>query len=303
MTSRFPLYLLLAALLASTFLPTGELALAFADGGNASAHPQRPAGQVVTRRAGAPSGSGNAMADLDMVRNGAATDVYVGNRLAGPIELELTFTTANNVQALPSLPLRQVIAAGKRVLVSRIESQVPTQPSNYAVGLLTLPGDPRAIPENLSYSLPVDEGSDWELGQAFDGGFSHSDEQNRYAVDFIVPVGSPVYAARGGTVMEVLSGFSGGGMNRKEYAERANLVRILHDDGSMAVYAHLQENGVLVAAGDRVAMGQQIAFSGNTGYSSGPHLHFCLQVNVGMRLVSVPFRMVGPAGFLPLPTR
>jgi len=243
------------------------------------------------------------MPALDMGRNGDATDVYVGNRLAGPIELELSFTAANNVQSLPQLPLRQVIAAGKRVLVSRIESRVATQPSSYAVGMLTLPGDPRAMPQELSYSLPIDEGSDWELGQGFHGGFSHGDEQNRYAVDFIVPVGSPVYAARGGTVMEVLSGFNGGGVNRKEYAERANLVRILHDDGSMAVYAHLQENGVLVRAGERVALGQQIAHSGNTGYSSGPHLHFCLQVNVGMRLVSVPFRMVGPNGFLPLPNR
>jgi len=69
------------------------------------------------------------------------------------------------------------------------------------------------------------------------------------------------------------------------------------------VYAHLKENGVYVRVGQRVGVGQQIAISGNTGFTSGPHLHFCVQVNRGMRLVSVPFRMVSDNGFLPLRKR
>ena len=59
-------------------------------------------------------------------------------------------------------------------------------------------------------------------------------------------------------------------------------------------------NGVFVQVGERVGFGQQIGLSGNTGYSSGPHLHFCVQVNRGMLLTSIPFRMVGPNGYLPL---
>jgi murein DD-endopeptidase MepM/ murein hydrolase activator NlpD len=103
--------------------------------------------------------------------------------------------------------------------------------------------------------------------------------------------------------MQVESGFDRAGLNKQKYSERANRVRVLHDDGTMAVYAHLQENGVYVRVGDRVGVGQQIAASGNTGYSSGPHLHFCVQVNTGMRLVSIPFRMVTSRGFLPLPKK
>ena len=75
-------------------------------------------------------------------------------------------------------------------------------------------------------------------------------------------------------------------------------MRIVHDDGTMALYAHLREGGVLVRVGQRVEKGQQIGLSGNTGFTSGPHLHFALQVNRDMRLVSIPFRMFGPRGIL-----
>ena len=75
---------------------------------------------------------------------------------------------------------------------------------------------------------------------------------------------------------------------------------MLHDDGSMGLYAHLQEGAVYVRAGDQVTLGQVIGRAGSTGYSTGPHLHFAVQVNGGMRLVSIPFRMIGPEGFLPL---
>ena len=101
--------------------------------------------------------------------------------------------------------------------------------------------------------------------------------------------------------MQVESGFDRGGLNKETYGARANLVRILHDDGSMAIYAHLRENGVMVRVGEKVSLGQLIGYSGNTGYSSGPHLHFCVQVNSAGRLISIPFRMVGPNGFLALP--
>jgi len=74
----------------------------------------------------------------------------------------------------------------------------------------------------------------------------------------------------------------------------ANVVRIMHDDGSHAVYAHLNLNSVRVRPGDRVERGQYIADSGNTGYSSGPHLHFAVMVNRGMRMASVPVLFEGP---------
>ena len=73
----------------------------------------------------------------------------------------------------------------------------------------------------------------------------------------------------------------------------ANVVRILHDDGTYAIYAHLNWNSIRVRPGDRVSRGQYIADSGNTGFSSGPHLHFAVQRNVGMRIESVPVSFAG----------
>jgi murein DD-endopeptidase MepM/ murein hydrolase activator NlpD len=76
---------------------------------------------------------------------------------------------------------------------------------------------------------------------------------------------------------------------------------VLHEDGTMAVYAHLQPESVIVRPGQRVNTGQRLGASGNTGFSTGPHLHFALQVNRGMELVSIPFRMDAPNGAVTIP--
>jgi len=90
--------------------------------------------------------------------------------------------------------------------------------------------------------------------------------------------------------MDVEEDFNRAGNDLKEDGDKANHVRILHDDGTMALYAHLDLASVSVGRGARVAAGQAIARSGNTGFSTGPHLHFVIQQNVGMDIRSVPFR-------------
>src|SRR5210317_2409820 len=111
-----------------------------------------------------------------------------------------------------------------------------------------------------------------------------------------MPVGTDVMAARDGVVFEVASTNFKGGPDDNEYADLANLVRILHDDGTFAVYAHLNWNTIRVQPGDRVTTGQYIADSGNTGISSGPHLHFAVQRNLGMRVESLPVAFRGADG-------
>ena len=77
------------------------------------------------------------------------------------------------------------------------------------------------------------------------------------------------------------------------YGDRANNIRIVHSDGTMAVYAHLELESAHVQVGDRVRAGQLLALSGDTGYTSGPHLHFCVQVNANMERAQAFALVVG----------
>ena len=79
-------------------------------------------------------------------------------------------------------------------------------------------------------------------------------------------------------------------------------MRILHDDGTYAIYAHLNTNSIRVKPGDKVRRGQYIADSGNTGFSSGPHLHFAVVRNVGMEIQSLPVIFAGQNEATVLPT-
>ena len=219
---------------------------------------------------------------------------YADNSLAGPIEVMLGFTRSSNVQGAPALPARATVPARGSVLVARLRALDPGRNGNFELSLTGVPGNPSARPQDVEYLLPLRQSRN-RVDQGFGGSFSHSDEQNLYALDFAADIGTPVIAARAGTVMQVESDFSKAGLKQEKYGGRANFVRILHDDGTMGLYAHLATNGVLARVGQRVSAGQQIGLSGNTGFTTGPHLHFALQVNRGMRLVSIPFRMRGVA--------
>lgn len=219
---------------------------------------------------------------------------WADNRLDGPIEVLLGFASASNVQGDPPLPARATVPARGSVLVARLRASDPNRNGNFELTLSSVPGHPSARPVDVEYLLPLRQ-SRSRIDQGFGGAFSHDDEQNRHALDFAAEIGTPVLAARAGTVMQVESDFSKAGLKRERYGGRANFVRILHDDGTMALYAHLKADGALVRVGQRVAAGQQIGLSGNTGFTTGPHLHFVVQVNRGMRLVSIPFRMRGVA--------
>ncbi|WP_425604545.1 peptidoglycan DD-metalloendopeptidase family protein [Novilysobacter erysipheiresistens] len=226
--------------------------------------------------------------------------VWADNRLPGPIEVMLDFTRHNNTVGNPMLPARATVAADGSALVAVLRAREPAQPVSFELRMDSLPGNPSAAPQDVQYQLPLQlaalPGSGPRIDQGYGGRFSHRDPENRYAVDFATPIGTPVLAARDGVVMQVESGFDRTGLDRDKYGGRANFVRILHDDGAMTLYAHLKPGGVLVRVGQRVRGGQQIGLSGNTGFTTGPHLHFVVQVNRGMRLVSLPFRMGGPVG-------
>ena len=216
---------------------------------------------------------------------------WVENTLGGPIEVMLHATSPTALASDPPLPARATVPAGQGVVVAALAS------GSAELRVEAVPGDPNARPHDVEYGFPLGN-SQLRIQQAWGGRFSHDDTENRYAVDFAAAVGTPVRAARDGRVMQTEARFIEADQDTADAAERANFIRVLHDDGSMALYAHLQHGGVHVRVGQRVRRGQTIGLSGNTGRSTAPHLHFVVQANRGMRLESVPFRMFGPHGIL-----
>ncbi len=100
-----------------------------------------------------------------------------------------------------------------------------------------------------------------------------------YAYDLASSIGTPVYAMRSGEVIGVQDRYpdTGGGPDR---ISKFNYVMIEHDGGYRSAYVHLQQgfrSTVQIKAGDRVEKGQLIGYSGNSGWSTGPHLHIEIQ--------------------------
>jgi hypothetical protein len=145
-------------------------------------------------------------------------------------------------------------------------------------------GIPDSCNDDSAYRLPYACGSSQTCSQG-NFGSSHQGSQ-AYAWDFAMPKGTPVHAARGGKVayLEVRSPpgsvcYDPPGL-LEQCHNKANFIGVRHNDGTVALYMHLRE--MKVKLGATVTQGQLIALSGNTGYTSGPHLHFQLQNDCGI---------------------
>ncbi len=223
---------------------------------------------------------------------GGQWQARIDNPLAGPVQIELRPAPGGTIEGLP---VRSLVQGGGSLVIGHLPA--PAEGRSLDVRLQSVPGNPAAQAEDVAYRLPF-EAPQLRVDQAPNGRFSHQDEENRDAVDFALPEATLVMAAREGTVMQVQDGFKANGKDRERDAGRANFIRILHSDGSMALYGHLQAGGMRVRPGQAVQAGQPIGLSGNSGYSTAPHLHFVVQVNRGMGLRSVPVRIFTAQGQL-----
>ena len=124
------------------------------------------------------------------------------------------------------------------------------------------------------YRLPYKIGTSQMVSQGYNGKFSHFGK-SQYAVDFNMKEGTGIYAAREGTVVKTKSDSNQGGPNRR-FEKDANYIIIEHSDKTLATYAHLKKDGVVVHVGQKVKRGELIGYSGKTGYARGPHLHYSI---------------------------
>lgn len=250
----------------------------------------------------APAASSGTSPSLQLEWQAPAYLVWVSNPLAGPAQVQLSAPPSEDYRAVPQLPLTAQLAAHERRLLARLYP-ASNQRSLGGLGLKldAVPGDPQARPQQqVCYQLPFRD-VPIHVDQGFGGHFSHTDAANWYAVDFALPQGTPVLAARAGVVMQIARDIVEG-RPHDQAAGGGNLVRVLHADGSMALYAHLAPDGVAVRPGQVVRTGERLGASGNTGFSTAPHLHFAIQRNADMQLRSLPFRMLGPQGELQFPS-
>lgn len=218
--------------------------------------------------------------------------LIVHNDLYAPVEIELNIESARNMSGVPAKPIRWVLSPRQNI---RLLTLVPNGDgaSNYRYKLRYALGDPRAKHATSGYPLPW-RGGPFRVTQGPGGRYSHTGAKGRYAIDIAMPVGTPIVASRPGVVVKTENSQTGRGNN-----PAGNFVRVLHDDGTMGVYLHLKQGSVAVREGQRVEAGSTLALSGNTGNSTGPHLHFVVQQNVGLETVSIPFEFSQPVDKLP----
>src|SRR5436190_12089848 len=135
-----------------------------------------------------------------------------------------------------------------------------------------MPARAEERPGSPLYRLPWPEGRSFVITQAPGGKITtHFAKSSRHAIDIAMPEGTPVLAARRGVVIASEARHVAQG---EPLTDLGNFVRVRHEDGTLAVYAHLAHEGVAIELDEEVEAGRLLGYSGTTGYSTGPHLHF-----------------------------
>lgn len=207
--------------------------------------------------------------------DGADQQVVADNRGPAPITVFVTLT-GENFASDHEWPMTAVVPPYTALPLGRVYASDKTAGGyNFLFKYSHHFGKIDALPDaEAAYRLPFEDGRAYAVSQAYGGRLtSHNNRENLYAIDFAMPLGSPVVAARGGTVIDVTLRHTEGGYD-VSFMDQANTIAIVHDDGTVAEYAHLSPGPAVVKVGQQVNAGDLIGYSGNTGYTSGPHLHF-----------------------------
>ena len=217
--------------------------------------------------------------------------VYASNTLPIPVYFYVQITQIKNYQSAAVFPYGFVVppqTTDYQALSFNIID--PTQKSSIQYKYRFSLGNPTEAVHNQEYEylFPFAHGEKFEVGQSHNGTYSHDNDQNRYAVDFNMDINTPIHAAREGFVVFVKEDANIGGRGA-QYGPHTNIIIIMHNDNSFSNYVHLKQDGALVEVGQKVDAGQHIGYSGNTGNSSGPHLHFDVQIPRGNgTMASIP---------------
>jgi len=237
--------------------------------------------------------------EFELYRDGARIQQVARNRYAVAVTVHWTITALDNLEAVSPLEgtvvlpaAREPLGAGEPLAIAELVQVDPQARYRRELYFQARFGDPQARPLPYLYALPYRRGTFGVL-QGFHGAFSHHGS-NEFAVDFDCPVATPVVAARPGVVVAVNAAAQGAGTSPEFLDDRrANFVLIRHGDGTLGEYMHLAPSGIEVRPGQTVRRGQELGLSGNTGFSSTPHLHFQVMTadDDGVAKHSFPFEL------------
>ncbi|ALO34156.1 peptidase M23 [Colwellia sp. MT41] len=220
--------------------------------------------------------------ELYYVKNSEGFTLHGKNNFYSAIEIGFTSPVTKK-------EIRKVIPA--RDSIALCHSDKNTSKVQYRWAL----GDPSSVADNYPYHAPFFSPKGHRISQAFNGNFSHTDDYNKYAVDIVMDVGTYLTAVRAGTVVWVKDDYHMSGTTRY-FRDKANVIKVLHDDGTFSSYAHILMATALVKEGDKVAVGDRLARSGSSGFSTGPHLHFSIIKNSGLKNIAIPFKFIDKKG-------
>jgi len=139
----------------------------------------------------------------------------------------------------------------------------------------------------MKYKYPLPENIEIKMVQPT-GEYAHENFiESRYAIDFLIDVGTPVLAARDGKVFKIKTDSDRWGLD-KSLANEVNFVAIDHGDGTYAEYLHLRKDRVMVKEGQQVKEGDLLGYTGLSGCMDAPHLHFNLFKVENGKGISIP---------------
>ncbi len=253
----------------------------------------------------APAGAGRCSLDWVCVEPRESDNgVVLVARNMKPWPLTLTAqVTYTNLRPEPAGEVTRTVPGGARVELVNLEVVEPGRPWRYRFNFDWAVGRADARHDDAYlYRLPYADDAAWPVLQGVETRFSHSGLE-AWAVDFDMPEGTPVHAAREGVAVRVVQEH-----DRSCWApgcgRYANFIVILHDDGTTGEYYHLRHQGAAVNEGERVERGQHIGWSGNTGKSTMPHLHFAVyRPGSWGRTQSVHVRFATRSGSLEYPVQ
>jgi murein DD-endopeptidase MepM/ murein hydrolase activator NlpD len=235
---------------------------------------------------------------VESQKEGDGYRVVAFNGGPAPVSVKVSIRDFEGITTDRATPLFTEVGPGDQpVVLLRVQRAVKGEPYTFRTFSTWMVGQVDAAQaKDAEYRLPFENRQEYAFSQ-FPGGpiSTHTAPVSRYAVDIAMPEGTVILAARGGLIISTEGGQRVGAPD-PALLDKANEVRILHADGTIATYAHLAHEGVFVVPGQRVAAGGAIGVAGSTGFSSGPHLHLAIQTvkRIGdeFALVSLPFGFV-----------